>query len=86
MGGSKPTKRASKVNDICCPLMRMALNRQRPNDRIGLQVAAFYNAKAGTLSSGPVIRFHKSKDRTDPHADVTYAVVDYCPFCGTRVK
>ena len=76
-------KGATKLGE-CCPLMAMVLGRRRENDRLGMMLETMYSLSgAFTARDVVVIRFHKARrGGEEPHSEVTYAVVSYCPFCA----
>lgn len=66
--------------------MEMVTTRRRDNDRLGLMLETMFSLSGKTPPrEALVIRFHKSKDRKSEYADATYSIVNYCPFCGTKV-
>ncbi len=85
MGGSKPTKRRSQVGK-CCPVMELVLSRQRDKDRLGLVQVTTLSFETGRAGETLVIRFNKDRKRSAVHADVCWAPVIVCPFCGTRLS
>ncbi|HEX2679573.1 MAG TPA: hypothetical protein VHM19_23145 [Polyangiales bacterium] len=71
----------------CCPGIELVLGRVRDNDRVGLQRQTMFSlTKQPGVTERLVIRMHKSRDRTAPHADSTFVLVNFCPFCGAKVK
>jgi hypothetical protein len=71
----------------CCPVMQFVLERTSQQARpVGLTREPTWNFKTGKQSTLTIISFPKAKrgDKSEG-ARATYAVVDYCPFCGKRL-
>ena len=69
----------------CCPLMTLVLQRVKKTDKVGLQREPMFSISTGNFTEETVVRFHKG-DRGTTGANVSYAIVNYCPFCGTKLR
>lgn len=70
----------------CCPVMELVLSRVRPRDK-GMQLDHAWDLKKRE-GFRPILvhRMHRGKRTDDPKfRESTFAVVSYCPFCGSKV-
>lgn len=68
----------------CCPVMTLVLGREH---RFGVSREKLWNYRTGEETrKRVVIRFPKSKEKTEPHANATWAPFDFCPFCGKHLS
>jgi hypothetical protein len=51
----------------------------------GLALAPLWHHTSGATHEEIVLHFPKPKTG-DPHAGVTYAILELCPFCGARLR
>ncbi len=80
----------------CCDIMRLVIARDVANGGHprGFEVAPFFSLRNGRVAGTAVVyRFSKAKKtatgkfgRGTEFADVTYATVAHCPFCGAALK
>lgn len=70
----------------CCPGMKMVLARTRESDSLGLKLEPMWDISNGKLTAQFVIRTRKAKDKNEAHANATYVLVTFCPFCGARLR
>jgi hypothetical protein len=79
------TRTRSKKDNICCPVLDLALTRTASSETPhGLMVGMYFDG-TNNLTTRTVVKFPKAKKGEDTPAefkDVTYALVKFCPFCG----
>jgi len=75
----------------CCPVIKLALARS-PRQRLGLSVPMMFNLKTGQSTGERLVyEFRKAKRGEEGEfgaksefAASSYAVCQFCPFCGAK--
>jgi hypothetical protein len=72
----------------CCPVLALALKRDVSKQvRRGFEVATPFGLSDGKARSEALIyRFPKGAKDEGEFKDTTYALVQFCPFCGTKLE
>jgi hypothetical protein len=66
----------------CCKPLDLVLSR----DKSGLVRETMFSLSGGHEREVVVVHFKRAKVRTEPNADATYAVLEYCPFCKAHIN
>lgn len=69
------------MNEVCCSAMEMVHERENIRDKSGITTA--YSMTGSTL----VHAVRKGVKAKEPETwSATYVVMNYCPFCGVKLK
>lgn len=85
MKGKVGAGKGAKLGE-CCEAMDLAVWRG-VDARIGLTMETLLNFRTGKSRPAIAIRFRKPKKTDQHYADVTatFALVNFCPFCGVEL-
>lgn len=76
----------TNVDPNCCPVMTLVLARANDKDRTGMFREPSWPFHGGPVKEVTVIRVRKApRDDKSAHRFATYAVCNFCPFCGSAL-